>query len=169
MSDGLYERWLDSRFPNPHDTQDLQLGDQIINDILNERHQQLDAALPDVSGLDMVMDKIQILHQQLVENRGKIIQFTILQGICIGPLALTCWSHIPKFCSLFPCGDRSIQGLTKAGSYTIDNNMPKHRLPSTSLWVPVDTSLGTTRTTSHVSYEKGIDSEFPSWHYCRLT
>jgi hypothetical protein len=47
-----------------------------------------------ISGLDMVMDKvmdkIQILHQQLVENRGKIIQFTILQGICIGPLALTC-------------------------------------------------------------------------------
>jgi hypothetical protein len=38
----------------------------------------------------------------------------------------------------------------------------QHRLPSTSLWVPVGTSLGTTRTTSHVSYEKGIDSEFPS-------
>lgn len=50
------------------------LKDWSIGAIIIERQQQLDAALREISGLETVMDSINIFHQQLVQKKDKIAQ-----------------------------------------------------------------------------------------------
>ncbi|KAG0694133.1 hypothetical protein DFH29DRAFT_1006620 [Suillus ampliporus] len=50
------------------------IEEQSINGIINERQQQLDAALREISGLETVMDSIKNHRRQLVEKKDKIIQ-----------------------------------------------------------------------------------------------
>ncbi|KAG2754827.1 hypothetical protein P692DRAFT_20828180 [Suillus brevipes Sb2] len=52
----------------------IELNSKSISTIITTRQQQLDAVLREISGLEMVMDNMDILHQQLVERTEEIIQ-----------------------------------------------------------------------------------------------
>ncbi|KAG1874348.1 hypothetical protein F4604DRAFT_1764116 [Suillus subluteus] len=54
----------------------IESNSESISAILIERQQQLDAVLRDISGLETVINGIKILHQQLVDQKEKIIQST---------------------------------------------------------------------------------------------
>ncbi|KAG2141938.1 hypothetical protein DEU56DRAFT_900588 [Suillus clintonianus] len=52
----------------------VELEDQSISAIINERQQQFDATLHEISELETAMDDLKILHWQLVEKKDKITQ-----------------------------------------------------------------------------------------------
>lgn len=64
----------------------IELKDQSISAIIIERQHQLDPVLRDISGLQTVMDDIQILQQQLVEQKNKIIESINLHKRLVSPL-----------------------------------------------------------------------------------
>ncbi|KAG2365525.1 hypothetical protein BDR07DRAFT_1353739 [Suillus spraguei] len=80
----------------------IELKDQTaISTIIVERHQQLDAILHDISGLDTVMDGIKDIRQRLVKQKDKIVQSMTLHK----RLASALWrlppeilSHIFMYC-----------------------------------------------------------------------
>lgn len=80
----------------------IELKDRtVIGTIIIERHQQLDAILYEMSGLDAVMDSIKNLRQKLVEQKDKIVQSMTLHK----RLASAVWrlppeilSHIFMYC-----------------------------------------------------------------------
>ncbi|KAG1886063.1 hypothetical protein F4604DRAFT_1724416 [Suillus subluteus] len=80
----------------------IELKDRtVISTIIIERHQQLDAILHEMSGLDTVMDSIKNLRQKLVEQKDKIVQSMTLHK----RLASAVWrlppeilSHIFMYC-----------------------------------------------------------------------
>ncbi|KAG1874350.1 hypothetical protein F4604DRAFT_2009713 [Suillus subluteus] len=71
---------LDTLYSRPsvqnidHPTIDPELNSKISAIPIDERQQQLDTVLGDISGLETVMNGIQNFHQQLVERKEKIIQ-----------------------------------------------------------------------------------------------
>lgn len=74
----------------------IELNSKSISAILTTRQQQLDAVLHEISGLEMAMDDIDILHQQLVERTEKIIQsMTFHKG-----LGSALWRLPPEILSL---------------------------------------------------------------------
>ncbi|KAG2754835.1 hypothetical protein P692DRAFT_20720638 [Suillus brevipes Sb2] len=79
---------------NDHPT--IELNSKSISTILTTRQHQLDAVLHDISGLEMAMDDIDILHQQLVERTEKIIEsMTFHKG-----LGSALWRLPPEILSL---------------------------------------------------------------------
>ncbi|KAG0704591.1 hypothetical protein DFH29DRAFT_1078180 [Suillus ampliporus] len=63
-----------ARFPSSTNYSAIELKDQSIGDIINERQQQLDAVSHEISGLETVMGSIEILHQQLIRQKNEITQ-----------------------------------------------------------------------------------------------
>jgi hypothetical protein len=90
--DTLYSRAI---LPNVnHPT--IELNTKSISNILTTRQHQLDAVLHGISGLEMAMDDIDILHQQLVERKEKIIEsMTLHKG-----LGSALWRLPPEILSL---------------------------------------------------------------------
>ncbi|KIK33147.1 hypothetical protein CY34DRAFT_68999, partial [Suillus luteus UH-Slu-Lm8-n1] len=63
------------------------LEGQNIFDIIAERQQQLDTVMHEISGLKVVIDGVNKLHQQLVEKKKKIIQSMNLHKGFVSPLS----------------------------------------------------------------------------------
>ncbi|KAG2751758.1 hypothetical protein P692DRAFT_20872637 [Suillus brevipes Sb2] len=82
--------------PNNDHPTTIELDSKSISTILTTRQHQLDAVLHEISGLEMAMDDIDILHQQLVERKEKIIKsMTFHKG-----LGSALWRLPPEILSL---------------------------------------------------------------------
>ncbi|KAG2141925.1 hypothetical protein DEU56DRAFT_911261 [Suillus clintonianus] len=53
---------------------DIEIKDKSIGAIINERQQQLDITLDNISDLETIMDDIKSLHQQLIKTKDRITQ-----------------------------------------------------------------------------------------------
>ncbi|KAG1724176.1 hypothetical protein EDB19DRAFT_318880 [Suillus lakei] len=54
----------------------IELKGKSIRNTITDRQRQLDAVLLEISGLETVMDSITNMHQQLIEEKDKIVQST---------------------------------------------------------------------------------------------
>ncbi|KAG0704623.1 hypothetical protein DFH29DRAFT_848842 [Suillus ampliporus] len=89
-----------ARFPSTNYSA-IELKDQSIGAIITERQQQLDAVVHEISSLKPVMDSILNLHQQLVQQKDKIIQSMDLHkrlGSALWRLPTEVLSHIFVYC-----------------------------------------------------------------------
>ncbi|KAG1747856.1 uncharacterized protein EDB91DRAFT_47548 [Suillus paluster] len=90
------------KFPSTNrSTIEPELKGQSISAIIAERRQQLDAVVGEILGLETVMEGIKKLHQQLVDQKDRIIQSLDLHkrfGSALWRLPTEVLSHIFVFC-----------------------------------------------------------------------
>ncbi|KIK33415.1 hypothetical protein CY34DRAFT_711824 [Suillus luteus UH-Slu-Lm8-n1] len=79
----------------------IELNNKSISTILTARKQQLDVVLREISDVESIMDGIKNFHQQLVEQKEKIIQSTTFHkglGSALWRLPTEVLSHIFHYC-----------------------------------------------------------------------